>query len=156
MNTVTVRRARPSDLAGAEADVAALFAEDSGTRDATIRQDWPRRHAGAWLEEQAVDERKVLLIAETSGQAGYLAGEVLAASAMRTASVAVLVSMYVRPDFRGQGVGRRLVEAFRDWARAQGADRMSVTAYADNTAASRFYQRQGFAPREIQFETAVN
>lgn len=156
MHTVTIRRARPSDLAGAQADVAALFAEDSGSRDATISRNWPGRHAGAWLEDQMTTERKVLLIAETTGQAGYLAGEVLAPSAMRTVSVAVLVSMYVRPAFRGQGIGRSLAAAFRDWARAEGAERMSVTAYTANTDAIRFYQRLGFAPRETQLEATVD
>lgn len=156
MRTVTIHHAEPTDLAGVQADVVALFTEDSGARDATISRDWPQSHAAAWLEDQMASERKVLLIARSDGQVGYLAGELLAPSAMRTVSVAVLVSMYVRPAFRGRGVGRRLVEAFGDWARERRAERMSVTAFAANTDAVRFYERFGFTPRQIQLETAVD
>ncbi|WP_100446174.1 GNAT family N-acetyltransferase [Glycomyces xiaoerkulensis] len=156
MHAAAIRRARPSDLAQVEADVAALFAEDSGTRDATISQDWPHHHARAWLGDQIAHDRKILLVAETAGHAGYLAGEVLPPSAMRTVSVAVLISMYVRPHLRGHGIGRSLATVFRDWARALEAERLSVTAHASNTDAVRFYERQGFARREVQLESAVD
>ncbi|GAB3658232.1 GNAT family N-acetyltransferase [Glycomyces tarimensis] len=119
MHAAAIRQARPSDLAQVQTDVAALFAEDSGIRDATISQDWPDRHARAWLEDHIAADRKVLLIAETTEHAGYLAGEVHPPSAMRTVSGAVLVSMYVRSQFRGHGIGRSLVTTFRDWARVR-------------------------------------
>ena len=36
-----VRRARPEDIPALVASSAALFAEDAGTRDATVDVDWP-------------------------------------------------------------------------------------------------------------------
>ena len=38
-----IRRGNLDDLAGLVASSAALFAEDAGTRDPTLNQDWPRR-----------------------------------------------------------------------------------------------------------------
>jgi GNAT superfamily N-acetyltransferase len=155
MDSFIIRPAEVADLPLLEADVAALFAEDSAVRDATISQDWPARHARPWLEAQMDDEHRVLLTARGTDHAGYLAAEVREANPMRTVRVAVLVSMYVRPSARSQGAGSALVTAFRSWAVAQGAERMSVTAYAANTDALRFYQRQGFEPHETHLAAAA-
>jgi len=152
MARFTVRRAALADLPLIEADVAALFAEDSGTREPTIDQTWPALHARAWLESQLGDDRNLLLVAAAPDHAGYLAGALRPADAMRTIPVAVLVSMYVRPALRSAGAGGALLAAFRDWAQAEGAERLSVTAYAANTAALRFYEREGFRPHETRLE----
>ncbi|GAB4006432.1 hypothetical protein GCM10029992_57060 [Glycomyces albus] len=155
MSTISIRRGQTADLVLAGTDVEALFAEDSAKRDATINQDWPRGHATAWLESHLDAEGKILLVAEAPDYTGYLVGEVVAASSMRQVRVAVLVSMYVRPAFRGRGIGRDLVAAFRDWAIERRADRMSVTAYTANADAIRFYERQGFITRQTQLEATV-
>ena len=68
---------------------------------------------------------------------------------MRTAAVAVLESMRVAPDPRSAGVGSLLIQHFFAWARERGARQASVTAYAANHAAQRFYERHGFAPASI-------
>ena len=39
--------------------------------------------------------------------------------------------------------------AFLAWATGQGAQRVTVTAYAANDGAQRLYARYGFAPRSI-------
>jgi GNAT superfamily N-acetyltransferase len=46
-------------------------------------------------------------------------------------------------------VGSLLVQHFLAWARERGARQASVTAYAANQAAQRFYERHGFAPASI-------
>ena len=69
---------------------------------------------------------------------GYLDGD--------RPGVAGLWGMWVTPDARRQGVGRQLVEAVVDWARAAGASRveLSVTDRAD--AAIALYAELGFVP----------
>ena len=60
--------------------------------------------------------------------------------------------MYVAEAHRGGGLGRDLVGRFRAWARNRGAGQISVTAYAANGRAIRFYERVGFAPKNITLE----
>jgi ribosomal protein S18 acetylase RimI-like enzyme len=62
---------------------------------------------------------------------------------------AELESIHVYPQFRGSGIGSRLVEAFLAWAAEHGAVRASVTAYAANESAIRFYERHGFTVRSL-------
>jgi ribosomal protein S18 acetylase RimI-like enzyme len=54
-----------------------------------------------------------------------------------------LFGMYVRPEARGAGVGRRLVEAVIDTARRQ-VEVVQLTVVADNDAARRLYSGLGF------------
>ena len=51
----------------------------------------------------------------------------------------------VHDDFRGQGVGTRLLAATVEKARAQGLERIELEVFASNTDAIRLYERQGFA-----------
>ncbi|MEV1330567.1 GNAT family N-acetyltransferase [Micromonospora costi] len=61
-----------------------------------------------------------------------------------TAGTAELISMFLRPDARGRGVGDALVEAVAQWARRSGADRLRLAVVPGNKAAVRLYERQGF------------
>jgi GNAT superfamily N-acetyltransferase len=52
--------------------------------------------------------------------------------------------MYVRPRFRGLGLGKRLVQHLCDHARSQGVPRVRLETGAMLTAANRLYERAGF------------
>jgi len=45
-----------------------------------------------------------------------------------------------------------LVRAFMDWARARGAQWLTVSAFAANERAIVFYRRAGFAPHSLTLE----
>ena len=53
------------------------------------------------------------------------------------------------------GVGAALVAEFFEWARARGAQRAAVTAYAANDRAIAFYARNGFQPRSLHLEVGL-
>jgi len=57
-----------------------------------------------------------------------------------------LVGMWVAPDFRGQGVADRLVEAVCEEARQAGAGCVALWVTEMNDRAIAFYQRLGFTP----------
>jgi putative acetyltransferase len=55
-----------------------------------------------------------------------------------------LTYLAVSPSRRGRGVGRQLVETFRDAIRDAGHSRFELSVDADNRDAARFYERLGF------------
>jgi GNAT superfamily N-acetyltransferase len=57
-----------------------------------------------------------------------------------------LISMWVRPQARGHGVGEALIVAVLDWARARQARSVHLWVTATNKAACRLYERCGFSP----------
>ena len=91
------------------------------------------------------------LIAESSGlvrvAAGRAYGEVMPigfALARQTGDEAELLSLGVLVEARGQGLGRRLVDAVAEAAAARGAARLVLEVAVDNAAALRLYDRAGF------------
>jgi ribosomal protein S18 acetylase RimI-like enzyme len=55
-----------------------------------------------------------------------------------------LISMWVAPSARGNGVGKALVASVVTWARSQEIERLSLDVREDNTSAIAFYEQCGF------------
>jgi ribosomal protein S18 acetylase RimI-like enzyme len=64
-----------------------------------------------------------------------------------------IVSMWVHPRGRGQGVGRALVDMASRWVAARGYDEVRIMVTYENTAALGFYERLGFT--QTGFEQPV-
>jgi GNAT superfamily N-acetyltransferase len=139
-----VRRAGTRDIGAVGESSAALFAEDAAAHDPLRNQDWPAQHGEQWCADLLNDRNALVLVAEVDNDVvGHLIGSFSDTSAMRVGPRAELVSMHVAPAHRGRGVGSRLVEEFREWARERGAVRLLVTAYVGNERALRFYAMHG-------------
>ncbi|MEZ6002688.1 MAG: GNAT family N-acetyltransferase [Planctomycetota bacterium] len=61
-----------------------------------------------------------------------------------------LFGMWVAPEARGRGVGKRLVQSVIDWARTQGYERILLDVGDENQAAIALYQSMGFVPSGIR------
>ena len=59
---------------------------------------------------------------------------------------AQMVQMWVEPESRGLGLGRRLVDAVVDWARERGMTRLRASVTEGNIAAGSLYAAVGFRP----------
>ena len=62
------------------------------------------------------------------------------------ADTAWLISMWVAPEVRGQGVGEALIDAVVEWARTTGAWRLLLDVGDHNRPATALYARKGFEP----------
>ena len=65
---------------------------------------------------------------------------------------AKLVSVYVRPNYRGCGLAERMIDHVLAWCASVGVRILRLTVVASNTPAIRCYQRCGFAVCGIQPE----
>lgn len=54
------------------------------------------------------------------------------------------LGMGLHPDYRGRGLGERLIRAALDAARAAGFERIELSVYGRNTRAAALYRRVGF------------
>ena len=75
-----------------------------------------------------------------------------------TAPVASLEGIYVRPERRRQGIGRRLVEAVADWGRARGMTELGSDAWLDNLESRLSHALWGFeeTKRVVMFRRRLN
>lgn len=152
-----IRRATLDDIDGLADSSSALLAEDAGKRDSAVNVNWSREAGTQRFVPALADPAKLLLVAvdEHGRVVGHLSAFLEEPSAFKPVRNAVLQSVYVCPERRGRRVGERLVTEFFAWARAARARRATVSAYQTNTAALRFYERRGFAPRSVTWEAIL-
>lgn len=76
---------------------------------------------------------------------GLDVGMVRSARDRTSPETAWLISMWVAPEVRRQGVGAALLDAVIDWAGSNGMSRILLEVADRNTSAVRLYARKGFA-----------
>jgi GNAT superfamily N-acetyltransferase len=146
-----IRPATAADLPAIVRFSQGLFAEDSGTRDPFGDPTWPEREGTAYFGAALADEAVRICIAEDAEPRGYLLGRLRPPSPTRSGAVlADLESMFVAAEHRSAGIGKQLVTAFEAWARAAGAQALTVSAYASNQRALRFYAAEGYVDHSVQ------
>jgi ribosomal protein S18 acetylase RimI-like enzyme len=131
-----VRRAGPADLVGVSRELAAYFA-----------------FLGEDLDPHGLDHDVADWQAEYDGVAGVMlvvvdpAGEVVGTAAVRRLApeVAELKRMWLRPDCRGRGLARRLMDRCLEEARGLGGRVLRLDSEKDRLAvAVRLYRGYGF------------
>lgn len=123
-----------------------LAAEVAGFRDG--EESWRRRRASyaSWFGADSA----VLHVAEADD--GTLAGYAMVRvsggwSQLATPdTMAELESLSVAAEYRGRGLGTRLIEAVHADLRERGIELLSLAVFAGNDAAARFYARHGMRP----------
>ena len=148
---IRIDTATARDLSDIVASAAALVAADAARFDpAATNVDWAAMDGSAYASALLAGESNLVLLARDGDDViGHLVGRLHRGNSLHPARVAELESIHVYPDHRGRGVGSLLVARFHEWAEARGVGRASVTAYAGNEGALRFYARHGFAPRSV-------
>ncbi|MFD1150947.1 GNAT family N-acetyltransferase [Saccharothrix hoggarensis] len=98
-----------------------------------------------WRELMAPRNGVKVIAVETSGS-GAAEPVALVAGVPHEddAETLYLYSMWVRPEFRRQGVGEAMVANVLAWAREHGWTRVELRVFRDNPVARRLYARLGF------------
>lgn len=65
-----------------------------------------------------------------------------------TSPVVFVEAIYVLPQYRGQGVGRKLIEYAEGYARQKGIRQLASDCFVDNVASEDFHKRCGFVEKE--------
>lgn len=84
-------------------------------------------------------------IAWVDGQAVGLLNAIEGFSTFAAQPLVNIHDLAVLPAWRGQGVGRALLQAVEDEARARGACKLTLEVLSGNTRAAQVYVKQGFA-----------
>lgn len=87
-----------------------------------------------------------LFVVRADGRVIGMANALISVSTALGSAVALLEDVIVQREYRGRGLGRRLVEQVCAWAKSQGMVRVTLLADKDNSAALAFYETLGFAP----------
>ena len=142
-----VRARRGDDLESLlELDLA------SARHHATIDPAWyrvpERDEVAAFLERRLADDARHVLVAEVDGKVVGAVDVIIVgprdpgsiARPIRTADIGISVA----DNWRGRGIGRALMAAAEDDARARGAEQIVLDMSAANEGALRFYHALGY------------
>lgn len=148
---IRISAATADDIPEILASAAALVATDAGWHDAAATNiGWAAQTGLAYCTSLlASGDNLVLLSRDGNDVVGHLAGRLSGPGSVHPILVAELESIHVYPSYRSRGVGEQLLTAFLEWAAVKGAQRATVTAYAANDGARRFYARHGFALKSV-------
>ena len=74
-----------------------------------------------------------------------------------TSPVGFIEGIYVQPEFRGRGLGARLVGVATEWSKQAGCTEMATDAEIENTDAQSFHKRMGFVEtyRIVEFKKTI-
>jgi len=101
-----------------------------------------RKHRRGWSRDG------VSLVAEVDGQ---VVGQLSADRGMRrTSSHGAEFGITVAASARGAGVGRALLEALEEWARAHEIDRIALGVFPDNRRARALYESLGYDEEGVE------
>lgn len=118
-----------------------------------------RRYVEAMLQRCAAYQGRVFVAVREGDIAGFtcvLARIPEIAPDEYTRPHASVGELYVMPELRGSGVGRRLLELAEAHARERGAERLRVQVLAGNGGARQLYAGFGFRERLVELEKTLN
>lgn len=85
-----------------------------------------------------------LFVLRDQGRVAGMANVLVTISTAEGCRVALLEDVIIHNEYRGKGLGRRLVEHVLAWAKTEGMARVTLLADRDNKAALDFYRKLGF------------
>jgi GNAT superfamily N-acetyltransferase len=146
MSEVVIAAAAPDDAAQLVGTYEWLFAPP-GSRP----PKWDPAAAAERLRSAAASHDSVVLIARDGGEIAGICTTYLDFESVRFGRRAWVEDLAVDPERRSLGIGKRLLDTAKDWARERGATHLELDSAHARTDAHRFYEREQPSWSSISF-----
>lgn len=101
----------------------------------------PEKAAERLLEAIASDDAEIFVVEVDGAIAGFISAY-WDIHSVRFGRRVWVEDLAVDPDQRSQGLGKALLDAAKDWARARGASHLELDSATTRADAHRFYERE--------------
>lgn len=142
--TVTIREGKPEDAAADIAFFRQMFSEPGINLITEVDEYYPTLAGEARvIRDLNQADNSLILVAETRGQlVGILT---LSGARRRNVRHTATLGITIAKGWRGQGIGRQMMEQAIDWARKSGVlTRIELHVFARNEIAIALYESLGF------------
>jgi ribosomal protein S18 acetylase RimI-like enzyme len=156
---MNIRRATQEDLDIIQKLNQKLCKRENHEFDATVKQNFPLTEDDLEYIKKSIkgDGKLCLVVEDDNTLIGYLIASIEPAGSYRNIEkVSELDSFWVEPDYRNNGLGKKLVNEFKKWSLDQGVDRIRVNVSTQNVGAIKFYKREGFEDYDSILEANIN
>lgn len=109
------------------------------------------------LEALIKSENSEVLVAVVNNEivgSGY-AKIIPAKPYLKHAEYAYLGFMYVKPDFRGHGINKKIIGELIEWAKNRNQTEVRLEVYDKNVIAKNAYQKIGFTPNLLEMRLGI-
>ncbi|WP_415381858.1 GNAT family N-acetyltransferase [Halosimplex sp. TS25] len=139
------------EQAEAVTDLWVELADEQTQYDSHVLADRNQSVVADELTRHAVTDR---LVVATEGDdvAGFVMFTLDRGSYEMDVTQGVVENLYVRPEYRNEGLGGELLATAERRLDDLGADTVVLEAMADNLEARRFYRRHGYDTHRVQLE----
>ena len=154
---IKIRKAKIEDFKEIQRLNYLLFKKEFDEYEHTLNIKWPYTKKAKEYFRDSIKNSCTLVYEEDNKIVGYMIGRLRKKPAHRNNIVFVeLDNMYIEKEYRGRGVGKKMVKMLEKWAEKKGANKLKVGAFVGNDGGMKFYKKLGFKEYEIFFEKDVN
>ncbi|MDD5339792.1 MAG: GNAT family N-acetyltransferase [Candidatus ainarchaeum sp.] len=155
---ISIRRAKPGDMDALAAlwnglmlHHVKLYGRDKRAENHEFRKDaesiWRK-----WALKNIRSQNGLVLIAEDGGRpVGYSLSLIKPnIPVFRIRKLGHMSDLYIRPGYRGKGIGTRFRDAAFRWFRKKGIRHASIAVHALNPASWKIYRKWGFSDYHME------
>jgi len=154
MEEISITKGDISNLAEIQKLNQLLFIKEQKEYDQKYDTNWPFSEAGIryYTKELTSKDRVIFIARDNKGKAiGYLAASSKNPSGyINNMKVAELDNTLILDEYRSKGIGSRLVNELKKWAKEIDAQRITVLASYENKKGINFYKKQGFKEKSLE------
>ena len=144
MNDLIIRKATIEDLSVIQALNNSLFELEKSNYDPTLVKDWPLTEEGKEYFCDLINNNYVIVAQLNNNIMGYLAGTINEKGSYEEVKYGEINNMFIKDECRGLGIGKLLINNFKDYCKTNRINNVKVTASFKNKNAIEFYKKNGF------------
>ena len=146
---IQIRKAKLNDTKTIQKLNHELFKLEKKCFDSTLITDWPLSKEGEKYFEDLIKNSYVIIALKDEIPVAYLAGSISDRCPYSLLQYGEINNMFVDSSSRGQGIGKTLVDYFKQYCAEKNIQNLKVVASAKNKNAQEFYRKQGFSEFDI-------
>ncbi len=106
-----------------------------------------------YFKSRLISDNSFVYVAEEHGSfLGYICGAIGYEEFRKLHDVAEIDSLFVSEEYRGKGIGEKLIERFILWTKTKNINRVKLEVVHNNERSISFYNRKGFKPTYLELE----
>lgn len=144
MEDIIIKEASLDDLATIRELNNELFKLEKENYDSTLVENWPLTDDGKEYFEDLINNHYVIVAIINQKIVGYLAGTINNRESYEEIQYGELNNMLIKDNFRGYGIGKKLIDNFKNYCKLHEIYNIKVVASFKNTKAIEFYHKNGF------------
>lgn len=144
MKDIVIRQATLNDLQTIQKLNYELFKLEKENFDSTLIVDWSLSEEGKNYFEDLIKNEYVIIAMDDESIIGYLAGTINEKCYYELVQYGEINNMLVDNKYRGYGIGKQLINCFKEYCKSKNITNLKVVASAKNANAIEFYRKQGF------------